>query len=207
MRVISKKPTKYTNNGGYASPRALVVLNIYGVNSIDVLEKMETKDVDKLFANIDSAGFFGERVKFKAGLRKWQKERNKPLLCDQGTPSPPSTRKVIEWLEKISNDLNAPSSRASSHSRVAEETDLLSVLRSSVRGKMLLSYYEQNGQLNSKNQKVLTHCIVERFVGCGTKMSYRDMNLWANAIVETFPTENKVSTYLPVCIVAFNQNS
>ena len=116
---------------------------------------------------------------------------------------------MIEWLEKISNDLNAPSSsrasssRASSHSRVAEDTDLLSLLRSSVRGKMLLSYYEQNGTLNSKNQKVLTHCIVERFVGCGTKMSYRDMNLWANAIVETFPTENKVSTYLPVCSSSF----
>ncbi|XP_055915563.1 uncharacterized protein LOC129948541 [Eupeodes corollae] len=125
--------------------------------------------------------------------------QNKPLVCDQGTLSPPSTRKVLEWLEKISNDLNsASSSRASTISRVSEsrEADLTSLLKTTIRGQLILAYYEKNANLDSKKQKDLTHCIVERFVGIGAKMSYRDMNLWANAIAETFPTENKDTYFL-----------
>lgn len=57
------------------SESVCVILKVYGVSSVEILEKMELEDVNVLFSGIDSSGYFGDRVKFKASLRQWRKNR------------------------------------------------------------------------------------------------------------------------------------
>lgn len=48
-------------------------LNDRGINSEIVLLNMEMEDIDYLFDKLDTK-FFGEKIKFKAGLRAWRKQ-------------------------------------------------------------------------------------------------------------------------------------
>lgn len=52
-----------------------VLLNSWGINQIKHLEGMEYTEVDFFLKNIDSCGFFGDRVLFLNGLKKWRKDR------------------------------------------------------------------------------------------------------------------------------------
>lgn len=50
---------------------------------------------------------------------------------------------------------------------------------------------KKNGNLDSKHQKYLTHCIVELYAGNG-KMSNNEMKEWSYEIHKTFPKERPV---------------
>lgn len=51
-----------------------------GIHSVFVLKKMEIEDVDNFFDRLDDT-YFGERIKFKAGLREWRKQQVRFFLC------------------------------------------------------------------------------------------------------------------------------
>lgn len=103
--------------------------------------------------------------------------------------------RILEWLEKISEDLQSVKSIDSQSACATKNSvDLLSLLKAKVRGQLILSFHNQNGFLCNKSQQALCHIIVEHFIGSGQKMTYMDMKQWALAIVHMFPKE-KVETY------------
>ncbi|XP_054085633.1 uncharacterized protein LOC128921594 [Zeugodacus cucurbitae] len=163
-----------------------------GVNSFLILEKMQIDDVDAFFNRCD-AKYFGERIKFKAGLREWRTKKGIPFICDQETQT--ANTEVLDWLKKISSDLSSVNSGECSMLPCSPQTknfNLRELLKTSVKGQLALSYQEKHGYLDSKNQKNLTHCIVDNYIGLGRKMQYSDMREWANEIVAVFPKEKKV---------------
>ncbi|XP_037944412.1 uncharacterized protein LOC119677212 [Teleopsis dalmanni] len=108
--------------------------------------------------------------------------------------------RILEWLEKISDDLNeVRTSRESTpivqplqEYFVPHSENVVNVLKKTVNGQLVLSFHEKNGHLDTKNQKVLTHCIVDQYVRDNVKMTYSDMRQWAAAICEVFPKEKSV---------------
>ncbi|XP_054081432.1 uncharacterized protein LOC128919883 [Zeugodacus cucurbitae] len=167
-----------------------------GVNSFLILEKMQIDDVDAFFNRCD-AKYFGERIKFKAGLREWRTKKGIPFICDQETQT--ANTEVLDWLKKISSDLSSVKSGECSMLPCSPQTknfNLRELLKTSVKGQLALSYQEKHGYLDSRNQKNLTHCIVDNYIGLGRKMQYSDMREWANEIVAVFPKEKKEFYFL-----------
>ncbi|XP_036322114.1 uncharacterized protein LOC118736122 [Rhagoletis pomonella] len=151
---------------------------------------MEIEDVLTLFNKFDT-NFFGEMFKFKAGLKEWRNSMKMPLLCDRETLSDNS--RIIDGLEKISSNLSVsrestPSAQLPPVSSI-NKTRLINLLKSTVKGQMVLTYNEKYGYLDAKSQSTIAHCIVDRYVGNFVKMTYAEMQKWANAISEVFPKE------------------
>ncbi|XP_075147169.1 uncharacterized protein LOC142221346 isoform X2 [Haematobia irritans] len=162
-----------------------------GINSYFVLEKTEIEDVDLFFDKVDEK-YFGERIKFKAGLREWRKQKNIPFICDQDTLSVNS--RILNWLEKLSQDVSISKSREctpcqSASSENSTSYNLVELLKKTVKGQLVLTYQEKNGCLDSRNQTSLTHCIVDNYIASGRKMQYSEMRRWANEISKVFPKE------------------
>ncbi|XP_067645897.1 uncharacterized protein [Eurosta solidaginis] len=116
-------------------------------------------------------------------------------MCDRDTDSGHSI--ILSWLEKISNDLDTVKSRESTPISLTSENTSFKVydlLKSTVRGQLVLSFHHQKGYIDNKHQKTLTHCITESYIATGRKMNYSDMKQWENAICQIFPKE-KPETY------------
>lgn len=124
------------------------------------------------------------------------------MICDQETISGSATPRILQWLEEISNTISSARSSASPHSSIFEDgeqqnlipksADLSHLLKMTVKGQMILEYYKQNKHLDTKRQKYLTHCVVDRFVSKKIRMTYTDMKNWSLAIQDCFPTETAV---------------
>ncbi|XP_075167383.1 uncharacterized protein LOC142239470 [Haematobia irritans] len=155
-----------------------------GINSYFVLEKTEIEHVDLIFDKVDEK-YFGERIKFKAGLREWQKQNNIPFICDQDTLS--ANSRILNWLEKLSQDVSISKSR--------EFTPCQSASSENSTSYNLVELLKKNSQrttcvdLPSRNQTSLTHCIVNNYIASGRKMQYSEMRRWANEISKVFPKE------------------
>lgn len=55
------------------------ILNDRGIMSYPVLQKLEIEDVEALFNSVESK-YFGEKIKFKSGLKEWR-NRMVSSLC------------------------------------------------------------------------------------------------------------------------------
>ncbi|XP_039970048.1 uncharacterized protein LOC120781955 [Bactrocera tryoni] len=158
---------------------------------------MDWEDIDCLFEKLPTK-FFGECIKFKAGLREWRKNMNISLVCDASTLSESS--RILEWLEKISDDLNAAkSSRDSSpvlqptYDNCMDSRSLTDLLKGTVKGLLVLHFQQKNGFLDAKQQNTLCHCVIENYIGRRKKLTYGEMQKWANIICDVFPKENPIS--------------
>ncbi|XP_017484320.1 PREDICTED: uncharacterized protein LOC108373000, partial [Rhagoletis zephyria] len=169
------------------SEEILPILMDYGLKSTLILKKFEFKDIDDLFDKLPPR-FFGEKVKFKAGLKEWRKNMNVPFECDESS-------KILELLEKISNDLNAvKNSRESSplpqsSCGCIDSGSLIELLKSTVKGQLILQYQEEKGFLDAKHQNTLCQCIIEKYIGSQKKLTYGEMQRWATSICAVFPKE------------------
>ncbi|XP_054090937.1 uncharacterized protein LOC128922845 [Zeugodacus cucurbitae] len=106
---------------------------------------------------------------------------------------------VLDLLKKTSSDLSSVKSGECSMLPCSPQTknfNLRELLKTSVNGQLALSYQEKHGYLDSRNQKNLTHCIVDYYIGLGRKMQYSDMREWADEIVAVFPKEKKEFYFL-----------
>lgn len=72
-------------------------------------------------------------------------------------------------------------------------SELKQLLNASIKCQLVMDYYKEKGVLTSKHQNQIVGCIVDNYVCHGRKMSYQEMALWANCIVEIFPNEKSVS--------------
>lgn len=77
-----------------------------------------------------------------------------------------------------------------------EATNLQKLLESSIIGEEIVKFYKEKNHLNTRKQKDLTHLIVDSFVQNKNKMTYNNMDEWANEIEKTFPNEKAVSMIL-----------
>lgn len=120
------------------------------------------------------------------------------------TMSSAATAKVLEWLEQISNEIcssKASTSNITSNATNSEASVTLcpnsdsvtSVLQRTIKGQQVLLHYENVGKLSSTNQKDLTQCLVDFYKSKSRKMTYLEMQQWANAIEERFTNEKSVS--------------
>lgn len=104
----------------------------------------------------------------------------------------------MEWLEKISDKLSSSECTVSQlGTQTSAEnsicgTSLISLLKSTVKGQLVITFHERNNYIDSKNQKTLVHCIVEKYVGNRTKLTYAEMQQWSYAICEVFTKEKAV---------------
>lgn len=163
---------------------------------------MEIEDIERLFSKIENLGYFGEFVKFKAGLREWRNQIGCPLICDKETISTNTSSRILEWLEKISDELTrstnsrscspTPTTALMSTASSFKATDIANILNVTVKGQLVLSFFERKGYLDGQHQKDLTHCIVDYFIANKKRMSYSDMSAIAKGISEKFPTEKEV---------------
>ncbi|XP_049314538.1 uncharacterized protein LOC125778917 [Bactrocera dorsalis] len=161
---------------------------------------MDWEDIDCLFEKLPTK-FFGECIKFKAGLREWRKNMNIPLVRDASTLS--ASSRILEWLEKISDDLNAAkSSRDSSpvlqptYDNCMDSRSLTHLLKGTVKGQLVLHFQQKNGFLDAKQQNTLCHCVIENYIGRRKKLTYGEMQKWANIICDVFPKENPETYFL-----------
>lgn len=79
-----------------------------------------------------------------------------------------------------------------SSSGLSISQNLADLLKKTVKGQLVLSFQEKWGYLDSRNQKILTHCIVDSYIASGQKMHYSEMRQWANEIAVLFPKEKPV---------------
>ncbi|XP_065354365.1 uncharacterized protein LOC135948838 [Calliphora vicina] len=158
---------------------------------------MEIEDVENLFKKLDKQ-YTGELIKFKAGLREWRRNINLPFICEKETLS--ANSRILDWLEKISEKLSnsgysdCPLSTQTSGDNSICGTSLTNLLRNTVKGQLVLTFNEKNNYLDSKNQKTLVHCIIEKYIGTRSKLTYAEMQQWSYAICDVFPKE-KPETY------------
>ncbi|XP_049316759.1 uncharacterized protein LOC125779437 [Bactrocera dorsalis] len=144
---------------------------------------MDWEDIDCLFEKLPTK-FFGECIKFKAGLREWRKNMNIPLVRDASTLS--ASSQILEWLQKISDDLNAAkSSRDSSpvlqptYDNCMDSRSLTDFLKGTVKGQLVLHFQQKNGFLDAKQQNTLYHCVIENYIYRKAEKT----DIWRNAKV------------------------
>ncbi|KNC28256.1 hypothetical protein FF38_05194 [Lucilia cuprina] len=148
---------------------------------------MEIEDVENLFKKLDKQ-YTGELIIFKAGLREWRRNINLPFICEKETLS--ANSQILDWLEKISEKLSnsgysdCPLSTQTSGDNSICGTSLTNLLRNTVKGKLVLTFNEKNNYLDSKNQKTLVHCIIEKYIGTRSKLTYAEMQQWSYAICD-----------------------
>ncbi|XP_039950642.1 uncharacterized protein LOC120768147 [Bactrocera tryoni] len=176
------------------------ILVDYGVTSTIILTKMDWEDIDCLFEKLPTK-FFGECIKFKAGLREWRKNMNIPLVRNASTLS--ASSRILEWLEKMSDDLNAAkSSRDSSpvlqptYDNCMDSRSLTDLLKGTVEGQLVLHFQQKNCFLDAKQQNTMCHCVIENYIGRRKKLTYGEMQKWANIICDVFPKENPETYFL-----------
>lgn len=124
------------------------------------------------------------------------------MMCDADTLSK-SHSSILEWLEKISSEVSSLSRSSSAADFVEQNTSetigndktpkLKSLLEDSIKGRFILAHYNQNISLNSANQKELCHIICDFHKSKTNKMSYAEMQNWANCIEHFFTNEKSVS--------------
>lgn len=120
------------------------------------------------------------------------------MTCDDETISTASNSRIMEWLEKISSEISSQHSSRSNtpdNNNSLEQKNLDALLKSSIRGKIVIDHYATFDNLNNKKQNELVHIIIDNFLVQRKKMSYNDMNQWANAIEQYFPNEKSVSFF------------
>ena len=114
------------------------------------------------------------------------------MLCDPNDS-------ILEWLQKLSAEVSSlrPSSSAASTNIVEQPNtnnmDVNTLLQGTIKGKLIIEYYEQHKTLDTKNQKDICHLICDFVNSRKQKLTYADMQDWANSIEIAFPNEKSVS--------------
>ncbi|XP_050338861.1 uncharacterized protein LOC126765232 isoform X2 [Bactrocera neohumeralis] len=74
-----------------------------------------------------------------------------------------------------------------------DSRSLTDLLKGTVEGQLVLHFQQKNGFLDAKQQITMCHCVIENYIGRRKKLTYGEMQKWANIICDVFPKENPIS--------------
>lgn len=137
---------------------------------------MKPHHVEKLLANYP----LGTVIKFEKNLSLWKKLNDKDN----------------DQLPKITSNLNTPivNTVINTDSRLIQVDHVLS---NSSDGVLIVNYFKTHGELNDNIRGKLVDLIIHNLIANAIPMSITLADNIANQIVFMFPSELKVSTYLP----------